>query len=897
MNRLFVTICCYIVRIILSLRYKVNIKGKELLNKKSLSKGGGILFLPNHPAHIDPVLITTQLWPKYQLKPVVIEYIYRQRWVNFLMKRIGAISIPNLDTSLNEIKLAKAKSTVQEIIKGLHKKQNYLLYPSGRLKQTGKEILGGASAVQTILQESSAVNVVLIRTTGLWGSSFSRAYTGKTPDLKATIAMNLKYLFKSFIFFMPKRKVLIEIEPAPLDFPFKGSRVEINQYLESWYNKYPTKEGVKEEEPINTVSYSPFQERLLKVQKKEIKKVREAPEIFSSKIEKEIVQEIAKISNRNENSIKLNMELAHDLGMDSLDAAELITFLGVKYEVGSIHPEDMATVQDVIEIAEGKKKPSSKLPQEQVLYKWPEEKGRPDPFLPMGKTIQEAFLAAADKMKNSLAVADDMLGPMTYKELKLSTLALSQEIKNYPGKYIGVLLPASVAAYMVILATLLANKIPVMLNWTLGPRYLNSMLQVTHTECVISSWKFLERLSNVEFGRVIKKLHLLEDIKKDVSTKKKMSALLKSYRSSKHLLKALKLDRVNEDDIAVVLFTSGTESLPKGVPLSHKNILSNIRGALECVDLKKDDIIYGILPPFHSFGFSIVGILPLASGIKVAYFPDPTDSHAMAEGISRWKTTMVCAAPSFLKGLLSVATNEQLKSIRLFVTAAEKTPKDLFDKVAKLGENKKLLEGYGITECSPGLTVNRPHLLTKGVGQPIPGVELCIIDPETHVVLGKNKEGEICARGDNVFKGYLTEQKSPFIEINGQKWYRTGDLGRLDDENFLTLSGRIKRFTKMGAEIVSLAAIEEVLLDELIRRAKQETSGPLLAVIAKEKEGDRPFLIVFTTVSLDVKEANMILKEAGFSRLVKITEIRKIEEIPLMGTGKIDYRYLQSMIG
>ena len=225
----------------------------------------------------------------------------------------------------------------------------------------------------------------------------------------------------------------------------------------------------------------------------------------------------------------------------------------------------------------------------------------------------------------------------------------------------------------------------------------------------------------------------------------------------------------------------------------------------------------GILPPFHSFGFSVAGLLPILSGIKIAFYPDPTDSYAVAYSIDKWKVTLVCTAPSFLRGILQAGSVEQLESLRLIITGAERTPKEVIDKVKALGDDKKLIEGYGITECAPMISMNLTPGTDTGVGKPLDGIEICTINPETNELLEKGKEGEICVKGDNVFKGYVVAEKEPFIEINNQRWYRSGDLGYLNDDGNLILSGRIKRFTKVAGEMVSLGGVEHVISDELHR--------------------------------------------------------------------------------
>jgi long-chain-fatty-acid--[acyl-carrier-protein] ligase len=306
-------------------------------------------------------------------------------------------------------------------------------------------------------------------------------------------------------------------------------------------------------------------------------------------------------------------------------------------------------------------------------------------------------------------------------------------------------------------------------------------------------------------------------------------------------------------------------------------------------------VLYGILPPFHSFGFSVAGLFPLLSGIKVAFYPDPTDSFALAEGLSRWKISIFCAAPSFIKGLFHAAKQEQLKSVRLFVSGAEKAPEPLFEKAKTISQNCKLVEGYGITECSPILSINRPNMPPKGVGRLLPEIELVTIHPETLQLLPKGSDGEICVRGPNVFRGYLGNPRSPFIELEGKQWYRTGDLGHLDIDGSLILSGRLKRFTKIGGEMISLGAVEEVIVKHLVAEKRISPNINSIAVCADEREEGKPRLVLFTTIAIEKEEANQILSQAGFSNLVKISIVKNIDEIPLMGAGKTDYRNLQGL--
>jgi len=879
---------------LLSLRYKIRVKGLEQLDAAQYKQG--ILFLPNHPAHLDPLFLFLLLWPKYRMRPVVVEYIYRLRLLKPWMKLVRAISIPNFDNSINQLKVKKANDAIQTIAEELKKGGNFLLYPAGRLKNSAREIIGGASGAHALVKECPNACIVLIRTTGLWGSTFSRALIGKSPHLPEVLWKGIATLLKNGIFFTPRRHVDIEIAVGLSDIPRHGSRLEFNRYLENWYNRYSDGHGkIVDSEPLSLISYSRWGRDVPKAFQPKTKKHGQEEIDISDETCSKIYSEIRRIVNNPGIEINPEMDLAADLGLDSLNVAELIVFISKSYDVEEIHPEDIATVQSVLELAEGSR--GSEHSREAGTFHWPKEKGRPEPEMPTGKIFPEAFLRACERMKDFAACGDDLIGVLSYKKMKRAALVLSLYFQKLPGPYVAVLLPASIGSYIVILALQFARKIPVMLNWTLGPRYLEEMMQETGAKTVISSWRFLDRLSHVDLGTLIDKLQLLEDIKEEhLSLGTKLRGAFLSMRSVSAILRALHLDQIDENQPSVILYTSGTEAKPKGVPLSHKNILSNQRSAIQCIRVNAKDILYGILPPFHSFGFSVVGLLPLLVGLRVAFYPDPTDGFALAEGIERWNITLFCSPPSFLKGLLNSAKVEQLKTIRWFISGAEKAPPELFERVEKLGIGAVVIEGYGITECSPVLTITRANLPPKGVGQPLPGIEVCTIHLETNERLPSGAEGEICVRGPNVFNGYLGNPRDPFIEIEGNRWYRTGDIGRLDEEGNLIISGRIKRFTKVGGEMISLGAVEEALVKAFIGQGKISADIPSLAVIADEKKEGQPQLILFSTAAISREEANQILQAQGFSRLVKISGVKKIAEIPLMGTGKTDYRSLQSQL-
>ncbi|HSX14015.1 MAG TPA: AMP-binding protein [Chlamydiales bacterium] len=883
----------YLFLAILRLRYTIKVTGSDQL--KRLSKEGGILFMPNHTAHMDPLFLFILLWPKYRIRPIVTEHIARISFMKPLMNITKGISVPSLSTSVNALRVKLAKEAVQSVTDGLKKNDNFIVYPSGRLKETAKEVIGGSSGAHEILQQCPDAKVVLIRTTGLWGSSFSRAITAQSPDLPKTLFNGIKTLLKNGIFFTPRRKVTIEFELASSDLPIKASRVDFNRYLENWYNRYEDEEGkIDHEEPLKLVSYAFWKKDIPQVVQfnEPIKKKQNIQ--IQKETEEKVYREIRRLVGNANLKIEPQMNLSTDVGMDSLNIAEIIAFLAQKFRTEEIHPEEIVTVRDVLEAAEHAK---TERKAAASSFTFPEEKNRPFPVSPMGDHFAECFLNICQKMGNFVACGDDVSGITTYKRFKRAALVLAAYFEKIPGDKIAILLPSSTGAYLTIFALLLANKTPVMLNWTLGPRYLEEMVRISGSTKVISSWLFIDRASHVDFGNIIDKMELLEDIRNHLSLKLKLKRLFLSFRSPSAILKSLKLKNKDPKDTSVILFTSGTEAMPKGVPLSHANIIQNQKSTMQCIQLKSTDIIYSILPPFHSFGFSVTGILPLLAGLKTAFFPDPTDSYALAEGVERWKITLFTGAPNFIKGLLHAAKPGQLSTIRLFVSGAEKASPELYNTVANLGSNAVITEGYGITECSPVITINRLNLPPRGVGHLLPDIVACTIHPETLELLPQGSEGEILIRGPNVFSGYLENPRSPFFEIEGKKWYRTGDIGYFDQDGYLILSGRLKRFVKIGGEMISLGSIEHALLEGLLKKGMTPSSdSPLLAVCALEKEEAKPEIIVFTTIDLSKEEANSILMESGMSRLIKVAQVRKIVEIPLLGTGKTNYRQLQDQI-
>ena len=354
MSRILWRAFCFVSRAILSLRYRIEVRGLDRTALSRLKPGRGTLFLPNHPALVDPLMIALFLWPYFQMRPIVVDYIYRTPVLRYFLRVMNAVVIPNFSTSVNGFKVNNAKRAVSQVLDGLKQGDSFLLYPSGRLKSSGKEVVGGSSATHDVLEKDPDVNIVLIRTTGLWGSRFSRALTGRSPDLFSTMFFCIKKTFKSFVFFLPRRRVLIEMEFQPPNFPRRGDRVAINRYLEEWFNRYSDEKGtVKEEEPLQLISYSCWRQDLPEVVPSKDKEKSGEEITISPKTKERIFASIQKIVEKPGLEIRPEMSLAADLGLDSLQIAELVSFISQNYHIADLHPGDLETVGDALEAAEG----------------------------------------------------------------------------------------------------------------------------------------------------------------------------------------------------------------------------------------------------------------------------------------------------------------------------------------------------------------------------------------------------------------------------------------------------------------------------------------------------------------------------------------------------------------
>jgi len=477
----------------------------------------------------------------------------------------------------------------------------------------------------------------------------------------------------------------------------------------------------------------------------------------------------------------------------------------------------------------------------------------------------------------------------TYRDLILGILALRPTVQAIEGEYVGIMLPASVGAALLYMTTLFAGKTPVMVNWTVGPRNLRHGLDSLKISKVITARQLITKLEaqGMDLSALEGRSLLLEDVGRTIGLGRKLLALFRS----RFCWGILRRSRIS--DTAVVLFTSGSENLPKAVPLGQSQLMANIHDLIEAYPFLSGHRFTGILPPFHSFGLNTTTVLPLITGVPTVYHPNPTEGAALAAVIHAYQSSFLLGTPTFLNGVVRAAADDQLATLKFVIAGGEKCPEALYDTLERRFPDMLVLEGYGITECSPVVSGNRRDNHRHGtIGLPMGSLRYVLVDPETGERVEPGGTGMLLLQGPSIFSGYLNyEGPLPFQDFEGSSWYRTGDLVK-EVDGHLVFAGRLKRFVKLGGEMVSLPAVEEALFARFGHEDDQEI---ILAVEATPTE-ENPELVLFTIRDIPREAANAAIREAGLSPIHNIRRVERIDKIPTLGTGKTDYRSLKAKL-
>ncbi|MCG8429233.1 MAG: MFS transporter, partial [Chromatiales bacterium] len=444
--------------------------------------------------------------------------------------------------------------------------------------------------------------------------------------------------------------------------------------------------------------------------------------------------------------------------------------------------------------------------------------------------IPQAWLRTAKRCGSDLSLADAQ-GGTTLSGYKTMTavIAFSRLIaQRSPEQNIGLLLPTSSAGIITNMAALLRGKTVVNLNYTANLAALQSAVNKAEIETIYTSRRFIKKLEQrgIDLAPLLAQTqaYYLEELKEEISTITKLAILGASMLLPARLLYALFGKPVAIESPAAILFSSGSEGEPKGVVLSHRNIMANISQISDVLDTRHEDTVMATLPLFHAFGLTVTGLMPMVEGVPAVCHPDPTDALTIAKAIAKHQATVFCGTSTFLRLLTRNRRihSLMLDSLRIVVAGAEKLQPEVRD-AFKLKFNQEIYEGYGATETTPVASVNIPDRINPRswevqqgskqgtVGLPLPGGSFRIVDPTTLETLPVGQEGLILFGGTQVMLGYLHDAEKTaevIVELDGKRWYKTGDKGRLDEDGFLTIVDRYSRFAKIGGEMVSLGVIE-----------------------------------------------------------------------------------------
>jgi acyl-[acyl-carrier-protein]-phospholipid O-acyltransferase/long-chain-fatty-acid--[acyl-carrier-protein] ligase len=502
--------------------------------------------------------------------------------------------------------------------------------------------------------------------------------------------------------------------------------------------------------------------------------------------------------------------------------------------------------------------------------------------------VLEAVVSAARRSLGTV-VLQDVTGSLSFRRFLTGVDIVADRLDARLGsktERVGVLLPNINATPVVIHALWSLGRVPAVLNFSTGPQVMVACAQLAGLRQVVTSRAFLEkaRLDTSSLAAAGIEFLFLEDLREGVGGTRRLSSLVRISLNPRSVIRRPQ----SGARAAFVLFTSGSEGVPKGVELTHANVMSNIRQMLSVCDFCDTDRVFNCLPLFHSFGLTIGTLLPLARGVYTFLYPSPLHYRVVPTVLYDRDCTVLLSTNTFLNGYARKANPYDFRSLRFLFAGAEKIQESTsITWMRRFGV--RILEGYGATECSPCIAINTPTACSFGtVGRLLPGIE-----HRLEPVEGVTEGGRLLVRGPNVMRGYLnTEANAKFQALSG--WYDTGDIVSVDDAGYVSIRGRLKRFAKVSGEMVSLTAVEEALAGAF----PQFGLRCQIAVIAVADEDKGEKLIAVANESrLTLEEVRAAVRARGLSNLCAPRELRFLREIPKLGTGKVNHRELQTLIG
>lgn len=513
-----------------------------------------------------------------------------------------------------------------------------------------------------------------------------------------------------------------------------------------------------------------------------------------------------------------------------------------------------------------------------------------------------AWIRTVKEQRHHEAVIDSNGTSFTYAKLLAVTTTFARMMKS-DKQNIGLLLPASSAAVIANMATLMNGKTAVNLNYSTSVAAVQAGLEQADIDTVFASEKFLQKLQQrgIDTDAMLKgrRVVMLEHLKESLSPLFLLYAWAMVYLLPASAYYRLFGKKTSVQDPAAILFSSGSEGVPKGIVLSHRNFMSNIKQISAVLKTRDEDVVMGSLPPFHSFGLTVTTLMPVIEGITVVCHPDPTDVLNIGKAIARYEVSILCGTATFLRLYIRNKKVQplMLDTLRVVVAGAEKLPADVRQEFRdKFG--KEIYEGYGATETTPVASVNMPDQLDQNdwrvqtgqrigtVGMPLPGCAFRIVDPVSLATLPVGEDGLILVSGTQVMIGYLNDPvktAEAIIELDGRRWYKTGDKGHLDADGFLTIVDRYSRFAKIGGEMISLGAVEAE-----VRKVIPGEDVELVAVnVPDDKKGEQVVLLVTSAVDADTLRKSLLA--INCNPMMIPAAVYQVPAVPKLGSGKTDF--------
>ncbi|WP_415913015.1 acyl-[ACP]--phospholipid O-acyltransferase [Neptuniibacter sp. QD37_11] len=525
------------------------------------------------------------------------------------------------------------------------------------------------------------------------------------------------------------------------------------------------------------------------------------------------------------------------------------------------------------------------------------------------ESVPHSILKTARKRLSQNAIIDTRMGEMTYRRLIGAAYSMMPEFRKTQKDNIGLLVPTSSAGVLANVSAMMAGKTVINMNYTASSDALKASLDLAEVDTIVTSRQFMTKLTakGMPLEPVLegREVIYLEDVKERMS---KQKALWNIFVTAKLMPAAWMLRHVNTKRPAAILFSSGSEGTPKGVMLSHTNLMANVKQISDVLNTQTDDRVMNQLPIFHAFGYTACMLMPLIEGMPMITHPDPTDAVNVGKAVAKHRATIMCATSTFLR---LYTKNRRVKplmfdSLRIVVSGAERLAKDVRDGFE--GKfHKQILEGYGMTEGSPVVAVNLPNALDTSywveqighkngsVGMPLPGTSIRVVDYDTNETLPVGEEGHILVSGPQMMEGYLNlpeKTAEVFVELDGKRFYKTMDKGRMDADGFITIVDRYSRFCKSGGEMISLSAVEAAVQD-----AVGLNDELIIAASAKEcpKKGEK-VVLCHNGKNLDTGSLLKRMTEAGIPSIMQPSEWIYMNDIPTLGTGKVDHKSIKTLI-